>query len=297
MLIIAKQNPHHPGAATMDLNVAIKFAQLVNAAYAVRPDDLTNQAGNAVNGGLGAFNVVYDVVTSIYANDLATDLNPARGANRVSIGLILQAPATGDAVIVIRGTEGILEWIQDAKFLAVPCPFLSGAGHTEDGFTAMYNSMSVGPVAGSLSVTKAITNPGFPWKLPVSSLTICGHSLGGALATLLALDVAANTSFRNPTVYTYASPRTGGPQFVSMYDHVVPDTFRVANRLDIVPKLPLPPLYDHVLGLFDLSPVKIGIPVQFLVKPGIPCLHILTSYLHLLSLLAGGTILPLNPGC
>jgi hypothetical protein len=268
----------------MDLNEAIKFAQLVSAAYAAETGPLPSTAP-------------YDLIATIFANDLATDLNPARGTNRVSIGLILQDPAAGDAVIAIRGTEGILEWVQDAKFLLVPCPFLPSAGHTEDGFTAMYNSMTMGAAPGSPTVTRAIVDPAFPWKKPVKSLTICGHSLGGALATLLALDVAANTSFTNPAVYTYASPRTGGPQFVDVYDHVVPNTIRIANRLDIVPKLPLPPLYDHVLGLFDLSPVKVGIPVQFLVKPELRCLHILTSYLHLLSLLAGGPVLPLNPGC
>jgi len=34
----------------------------------------------------------YQVVTSIYANDLATDMNPLRAENLVSIGLILQVP-------------------------------------------------------------------------------------------------------------------------------------------------------------------------------------------------------------
>ena len=53
---------------------------------------------------------------------------------------------------------------------------------------------------------------------PVSSVTICGHSVGGALATLLALDVAANTVFNDPAVYTYGSPRTGDSLLASTYD-------------------------------------------------------------------------------
>ncbi len=243
----------------MDLNSAIVFAQLVNAAYAVPPTNLTNRAGEIVNTG-GDGGAAYEVVTTIYANDLATDMQPARSNNVVSIGLIFQAPATGDVVIALRGTEGVLEWIQDAKFLAVPCPFLPAAGNT---------------------------------------LTVCGHSLGGALATLLALDLAANTAapFNDPTVYTYASPRTGDATFVSTYNHVVPNTFRIANRLDLVPKLPLPPLYDHVLGLFELNPVKFGIPPKVLVKCDIPCEHFLSSYLFLLSQLAGGPVSPLDPPC
>jgi hypothetical protein len=280
----------------MDLNTAIRLGQLIAAAYAVAPTDLANRSGTVVNAGLLGGGTAYEVLTTIYANDLATDMNPLRGRDVVSIGMILQASDTGDVVVAIRGTEGILEWVQDARFLAVPCPFLSGAGNTEDGFTAVYSSMSTAP-AGGLPIARAL--PQLPWKNAVTSLTICGHSLGGALATLLALDVAANAPplFRTPTVYTYASPKTGDPQFVTTYDHVLPDTSRVANRLDLVPKLPLPPLYDHVLGLFELNPVKLGIPPAVLVKFDIPCEHFLDSYLYLLSRLAAGTILPLDPQC
>jgi len=121
-------------------------------------------------------------------------------------------------------------------------------------------------------------------------------SLGGALATLLALDVAANTAFKNPTVYTYASPRTGDPSFANKYNQAVPNTYRIANRVDLVPKLPLPPLYEHAAGLYELNPVKL-IPPRFLIKCEFACEHHMTSYLYLLSLLAGGTVQPLDAGC
>jgi hypothetical protein len=84
---------------------------------------------------------------------------------------------------------------------------------------------------------------------------------------------------------------------VSTYNHLVPDTSRIANRLDLVPKLPLPPLYDHVLGLYDLNPIKFGIPPTVLVKCDIPCEHSLKSYLYLLSKLAGEEVLPLEAQC
>jgi pimeloyl-ACP methyl ester carboxylesterase len=126
---------------------------------------------------------------------------------------------------------------------------------------------------------------------PVTSLTICGHSLGGALATLLALDVAANTGLGSAlTSSTYASPRTGDPSFADTYNQVVPNTVRIANRLDLVPKLPLPPLYEHVAQVTDLNPM-------LKVKLDLLCEHHLTTYLHLLSLETGGTILSLDQGC
>jgi len=97
----------------MDLNKAIELAQLVNAAYAIAPGDLANSAGTPVTAG----NIAYTVVTTIYANDLATDMNPDRGNDEVSIGFVCQADGTGDVVIAIRGTQGIQEWINDAEFL------------------------------------------------------------------------------------------------------------------------------------------------------------------------------------
>jgi hypothetical protein len=280
----------------MDLNSAIEFGQLINAAYAVPPDNLANRAGEIIQAGLLGGGTAFEVITSIYANDLATDMDSLRGSKVVSIGLVLQA-TTGDAVVALRGTEGIMEWIQDARFLSVPFPFVPGAGNAEDGFTAMYRSLAVSPSSGAISVIRSIS--GLPWKRSVASVTICGHSLGGALATLLAIDLAANAAapFNVPTVYTYASPKTGDPLFASTYNHLVPNTLRIANRLDLVPKLPLPPLYDHVLGLYDLNPVKLGIPPAVVVKCDIPCEHFLTSYLYLLSQLAGGRVLPLAAEC
>jgi hypothetical protein len=277
----------------MDLNKAILYGQLVNAAYDVPPSDLGNRAGQPVNAGLGANNTTFEVIASIFANDLATDRRPAGTTGTVSIGLLLWQSGTGEAVIAIRGTEGIHEWLVDVNFFTTACPFLAGAGETEDGFTDMYESFAIGGTSGP-SVTASLATI-FGSK-QVNSLTVCGHSLGGALATLQALDVAANSRFKNPTVYTYASPRTGNPQFASTYNGMVPNTIRIANRVDLVPLLPLPPAYEHVLGRNKLSPFTI-FPPKALVEPNPICEHVLPSYLHLLSLLAGGEVLPLREGC
>ncbi len=276
----------------MDVNKAILYGQLVNAAYDVDPADLTNQTGRSISAGRGPNTTVFEVITSIYANDLATDLRRDGAAKRVSMGLILRAPGTGEAVIAIRGTEGILEWMQDAKFLTVPCRILPDAGETEDGFTAMYDSLAVGAQPGSPSVVTSLAT--VFGSTPPSSLTVCGHSLGGALATLLALDVAANSKFKNPSVYTYASPRTGNRKFAKKYNQTVPNTFRIANRVDLVPRLPL--FYKHVQRRYKLSPIKL-IPPRILVEPNPVCEHVLPTYLHLLSMVAGGKELPLRQGC
>ena len=275
----------------MDLNRAIQFGLLVKAAESVPPANTASDTGQTVPSMYDPKNIGYTVVSTILGNDLATTMNPGRGHQIVSFGFILQAP-NNDVVIAIRGTEGIWEWIHDCEFLPVSCPFLAGAGRTDDGFTAIYNSLRVATTSARIVDALAA----LPFNQATNSLTICGHSLGGALATLLALDVAANTNFKTPTIYTYASPRTGDALFVSTYNQAVPNTCRIANRVDLVPKLPTPPLYEHAAGLYELIPVKL-IPPAFLVKCELACEHHMTSYLHLLSLLAGETVQPLDTGC
>lgn len=275
-------------AIKTDVNTLIQYAMLVELAEAVSPSGTIYTPGATIPITYGSgVNVTYTALTTFYGNDLATDKNPARGNQVVSFGFVAQDPA-GNVVVAIRGTEGIYEWLQDATFLAVKCPFLAGAGMTEDGFTAVYGSLKNAPGLAGVPLVKILGS--LPYPKPATSLTICGHSLGGALATLLALDVAANGKFLQPTVYTYASPRTGDPQFADTYNQVVPKTCRVANRFDLVPKVPLPPLYEHVQTLFELNPM-------LRVKMDLLCEHHLTSYLYLLSRLGAGPVLPLDAGC
>ena len=278
----------------MDLHKAILYGQLVQAAYDVAPSDLKSRAGLKVDAGLGQNTTTFEAIASIYANDLATDAAKKRGMiGRVSIGLLLWQAETGEAVIAIRGTEGIPEWVQDARFDTTACFFLPEAGETEEGFTDIYKSFAIGSTTGP-SVTASLAT--IFGTRQANSLAICGHSLGGALATLQALDATANSKFKNPTVYTYASPRTGTSQFAGVYNLRVPNTFRIANPVDLVPKLPLSPPYEHVNGEYKLSAIRI-LPPAILVEPNPLCEHVLETYLHLLSKLAGGIALPLRPIC
>jgi len=66
-------------------------------------------------------------------------------------------------------------------------------------------------------------------------LFLTGHSMGGALAVLSGCRLAKNG--RPPmAIYTYGSPRVGDIAFCDSY--ALP-TYRVVNRLDIVPEMPL----------------------------------------------------------
>ena len=64
------------------------------------------------------------------------------------------------------------------------------------------------------------------------TLWICGHSLGGAMATLC----ASRLEEKDPILYTYGSPKVGGKEFVAGLEV---DHWRFVNNNDAVPKVPL----------------------------------------------------------
>jgi hypothetical protein len=260
----------------MDLQEALLTGKLLEDAYADYKQP--NYDGKVYEG--------FQVLQTIYANDLATDISPNIDPVRdvVSIGYVARSTTDPDEyVIVVRGTEGIWEWIQDAKILPIPFQAVPGAGLTEDGFTDMYNSFRVAPDPKSASLTPSLAGL---LGGANSKLTICGHSLGSALATLLAVDVAINTPYKQPTLYTFASPRVGDLHFLNFFNAVVPDCYRIANRMDIVTHVPTPPLYFHVGDETELNP-------QSSVVNNPACEHDIATYLFLLS--NGATAL--TPAC
>jgi len=71
-------------------------------------------------------------------------------------------------------------------------------------------------------------------------IVFTGHSLGGALATLAALD---NVTLLEPmhsitACFTFGSPRVGSYSFASLFDEKVPDTMRMVFERDFVTDQP-----------------------------------------------------------
>ena len=80
-----------------------------------------------------------------------------------------------------------------------------------------------------------------------------GHSLGGALSTLCAYDIANRpmTAWKHaqrPHIvnYTYGSPRVGNRSFAVAYNKAVPNTWRIVNNGDAVASVPRLLGYAHV---------------------------------------------------
>lgn len=71
------------------------------------------------------------------------------------------------------------------------------------------------------------------------TLVVTGHSLGGAFATLCAIDLyEKNVTSRNIRLWTYGSPRVGNDVFASYVQRALPEYYRVVNENDVVPHVP-----------------------------------------------------------
>ena len=227
-------------------NTAIQYAGLVAIAESVQPTGSygPNEISQIKTAG-------YTFLQTIYGDDLATDIDPHLG-DIVTFGF-LAVSAAKELVAAIRGTDSILEWLHDASYLMVPSPISGSHGFTEDGFTAVYRSLRIGKANGTPTAKDAIK--GYLDTGTAGSVTVCGHSLGGALATLLTLDVGLNTSCRTPVSYTYASPRTGEHHFRGLLQRR--DSFQLPDRespgpgAEIAADLPLP--YEHVNTQYELN--------------------------------------------
>jgi hypothetical protein len=263
---------------------AIKYAVLVEVAESVNPSADYAAADIAKIAAAG-----YTLLQTIYGDDLATDVDSHLG-DIVTFGFIAVS-AQKELVAVIRGTDTILEWLHDASFLMVPSPIVNAHGLSEDGFTAVYRSLRTGRSNGTPAIKDSIQT--YLGSGAGTSVTVCGHSLGAALATFLTLDVGLNTSCKAPTIYTYASPRSGDHTFANFFNATIASSYRIANRQDLVPKLPplLPLTYEHVNTEYDLNPPYGAIAGT------IACMHHLTTYLWLMDQLAGTHSYPLDPEC
>ncbi|XP_019420123.1 PREDICTED: lipase-like [Lupinus angustifolius] len=75
-------------------------------------------------------------------------------------------------------------------------------------------------------------------------IIVTGHSMGGAMAAICALDLTVNLHEKNVQVMTFGQPRFGNSAFASLYFKQVPNTIRVTHDHDVVPHLP--PYYSYL---------------------------------------------------
>jgi hypothetical protein len=76
-------------------------------------------------------------------------------------------------------------------------------------------------------------------EYPNYSFVFTGYSIGGALASIAALDLKLKFKIKVNNVYTFGSPRVGNLEFTKIFYKYIGNTFRLTNNNDIIPRLPL----------------------------------------------------------
>lgn len=179
---------------------------------------------------------------------------------------ILPNDAEGTTLyIVFRGSEKRMDWDTNLQFEQSVVEFREEVIDEQ----IVEDKEKIYPYAGSSS-SGALMHRGFSSAFmsvrepihhylrshAVTHATITGHSLGGALATLCAVDIQYNFTDKVAVdVYTFGAPRVGNDGFRESFNRRVPDSFRFVYGMDIVPALPrIWQGYRHVEKEYRLGP-------------------------------------------
>jgi len=167
---------------------------------------------------------------------------------------VAYAPASNTFAVAIRGTvptpgpAQLLNIYQDLHVAqAVPWPHPDApdariARGTWDGLRALLSRASNGVKLDAFLEHAAVAFPG-------ASVVVTGHSLGGCLASVLALHLRHRLPGVAVAPVTFAAPTAGNAAFAAFFDALFPGAPRYYNRLDVVPMA-----WAGLDGVADLFP-------------------------------------------
>ncbi|CAH8332078.1 unnamed protein product [Eruca vesicaria subsp. sativa] len=159
-------------------------------------------------------------------------------------------------VIAFRGTEQTKWKDLQTDLMLVPVglnPERIGGDFKEEvqvhsGFLSAYDSVRIRIISLLKMAIGYIDDD--PEREDKWHVYVTGHSLGGALATLLAIELASSQLAKRGaitvTMYNFGSPRVGNKKFADVYNQKVKDSWRVVNHRDIIPTVPRLMGYCHV---------------------------------------------------
>ncbi|KAH0458340.1 hypothetical protein IEQ34_013655 [Dendrobium chrysotoxum] len=151
-----------------------------------------------------------------------------------------------DITVAWRGTVSPSEWLEDVQSRLEPLTCADDDGAlVEKGFLSLYTSRSQSSRFTHSSASEQVMREllrlveFYKNKGEEVSVTITGHSLGGALALLNASEAASLLPADvRITVISFGAPRVGNQVFGDMLKRRGVKVLRVVTKQDVVPKVP-----------------------------------------------------------
>jgi hypothetical protein len=150
--------------------------------------------------------------------------------------------------IVFRGTDDFADILTNMNVLLGGFhKDISKKSKVHGGFSNQYNSIK-GNLLKVLSQICVIKN--------ITKIICCGHSLGGALATIASVDLHIhlngpkdknpNRQMKKIMCITFGAPRVGNVHFRKHFNNYIGDSLRFVDLQDTIPYFPMSPFYSHV---------------------------------------------------
>lgn len=249
----------------LDLNQAIFWGEFIKTAHSMFSPGLTNPSLPA------SFPASWKLVQNITLEAVVEFIH-----QQEFIGFVVQSLEDPNHIaFVFHGTEDILELIDDFEFSMIPFSIIPNGGNTEFGFTRLYESLSFIDPDSERSQSLAEFLNGLD---PAVSVTVAGHSLGGALACLHSAVIASRCI--SLELYTYAAPMVGDQTFVDTFHSLVSESWRISNKPDLVPNLPGEFLgYAQTHTLFEIN------SLNYSISRSLVGFHSIDTYLYVLKAL------------
>ncbi|KAJ9147658.1 hypothetical protein P3X46_029793 [Hevea brasiliensis] len=206
----------------------------------------------------------------------------------------IQRMGRRDILIALRGTSTCLEWAENMRAHLVDMPGnhdpIHGQPKVECGFLSLHKTGGAHVPCLAESVMEEVKRLMEQYKGETLSITVTGHSLGAALALLVADDLSTQASEMPPiAVFSFGGPRVGNRGFANQINAKNVKVLRIVNNQDVITKVPGLPMVAEINEDLPLAYSHVGIELRVdtkmspYLKPNadVACCHDLEAYLHL----------------
>ncbi|GAB2274211.1 hypothetical protein Dimus_008978 [Dionaea muscipula] len=312
----------------------IRYGEFIQAAYQAFHSDPTGETGSPQYYDVPLRDRSYKVTKSLYAtssiglpgwiDEVAPDLGWM--TQRSSwIGYVavcddereIARMGRRDIVIALRGTSTCLEWAENMRDVLVPVPCAgalqapsSGQPKVECGFSSLFRTAGQQVPSLAESVVGEVRRLMELYEGEALSISVTGHSLGAALALLVADEVSTCAAEVPPVaVFSFGGPRVGNRAFGKRIKANKVKVLRIVNAQDVITRVPGMFVSEeldqklrgsgqssHMAGVLDVldnnmpwaythvgTELKVDTKMSPYLKPNadVACCHDLEAYLHL----------------